>query len=833
MIGARPRGRRADLHVVALENVLRADEPPAEPGRASARSSRRPTPPTAPSASRRRRRERRAPRAHGGRGAAAGSRPASCPPTSTSTPTRTAAAGDELGRLPVAAPDPGGAAGTAAAATLRGAPVAVKDIFCTEGIDDHGRLADPRGLPPALHGDRGQAASEAGARLLGKTNMDEFAMGSSNENSAYGPVRNPWDRERVPGGSSGGSAAAVAGRLAPWAIGTDTGGSIRQPAALCGIVGLKPTYGAISRYGMIAFASSLDQCGPLTRDVTDAALLLRAIQGRDPCDSTSRRHRGRRRAALARGPRGTALRRRRASFATEAEGDRGRRRRGLRAHTRADPRARRRGRRVRAAACRARHLRLLRARAGRGVGEPRPLRRRALRHCARTRDGDLTAMYERTRAAGLRRRGEAADHARHLRAVLRLLRRLLRARPAGADEDRRGLRDRLRARSTCSSPRPRPTVAFRARARAPPTRWRCTCPTTARCRCRWPGSRRSRSRRASPSRTAAGRELPVGLTDRRARRSASRRCSTPRYALEQAIGFDAAEPPEAAGDGTGDAQRPRKCREAALEALDSLPDWVRERAGRGRGGRRGLAPRRLMGIYDPIGGHRADRRLPRREPERGGGPANGLARGRPLLRDGRGPARGAGLWLTSRSHGRAGEAVIGLEIHVQLSTRTKMFCGCELSFGDEPNVHTCPVCLAHPGVLPVANEQAVLFGAADRPRAGLRGRPAVDLPPQELLLSRQPEGLPDQPVRHPACLRRATGRRPHPPRPPRGGRREADPRRRIGPDPRLRRSSLVDFNRAGRRWSRSSPSPTCAAPPRPASGCSSCARRSSSSGSRT
>ncbi|HEX6665965.1 MAG TPA: Asp-tRNA(Asn)/Glu-tRNA(Gln) amidotransferase subunit GatA [Solirubrobacterales bacterium] len=170
---------------------------------------------------------------------------------------------------------------------LGGVPVAVKDIFCTEGSPTTAGSRILEGYKPPYTATAVRRLDAAGARVLGKTNMDEFAMGSSNENSAYGPVLNPWDRDRVPGGSSGGSAAAVAGGLAPCAIGTDTGGSIRQPAALCGIVGLKPTYGSISRYGMIAFASSLDQCGPLTRDVTDAALLLAALQGQDPCDSTS------------------------------------------------------------------------------------------------------------------------------------------------------------------------------------------------------------------------------------------------------------------------------------------------------------------------------------------------------------------------------------------------------------------------------------------------------------------------------------------------------------------------------------------------------------------
>jgi aspartyl-tRNA(Asn)/glutamyl-tRNA(Gln) amidotransferase subunit A len=194
-----------------------------------------------------------------------------------------AAGGDELNAyLWTADQRPGHSDGE-----LAGAPIAVKDIFCTEGIATTAASKILDGYRPPYTATAVRHLAEAGARTLGKTNMDEFAMGSSNENSAYGEVLNPWDRERVPGGSSGGSAAAVAGGLAPWAIGTDTGGSIRQPAALCGIVGLKPTYGAISRYGMIAFASSLDQCGPLTRDVRDAALLLGVLEGCDPCDSTS------------------------------------------------------------------------------------------------------------------------------------------------------------------------------------------------------------------------------------------------------------------------------------------------------------------------------------------------------------------------------------------------------------------------------------------------------------------------------------------------------------------------------------------------------------------
>jgi aspartyl-tRNA(Asn)/glutamyl-tRNA(Gln) amidotransferase subunit A len=190
------------------------------------------------------------------------------------------AAGDELGSYLWVADKPPAELGELP-------PFAAKDLFCVEGVPSSAGSRILQGYRPPYTATSVRNLQAAGAAVLGKTNQDEFAMGSSNENSGYRPVQNPWDRTRVPGGSSGGSAAAVAAGNAPWAIGTDTGGSIRQPASLCGIVGMKPTYGAVSRYGMIAFASSLDQCGPLTRDVTDAALMLGILQGRDPCDSTS------------------------------------------------------------------------------------------------------------------------------------------------------------------------------------------------------------------------------------------------------------------------------------------------------------------------------------------------------------------------------------------------------------------------------------------------------------------------------------------------------------------------------------------------------------------
>ena len=397
------------------------------------------------------------------------------PPASCSSAYRERAAARRPQRLhrgsPTAAPEP---SATRAAGRR---PDRGQGPLLHRGRAEPGRLEDPRGLPPAVHRDRRRAArAGAGAPLLGKTNQDEFAMGSSTENSAYGPIAEPvGPRRACPAARRGGSAAAVAAGLAPWAIGTDTGGSIRQPAALCGIVGLKPTYGAVSRYGMIAFASSLDQAGPFTRDV-DRRRAAAAAHGRPrPVRLDVARPARAGRAADARAT-STGIR---LGVPEELTGEgiepgvlRGASTRRSTLAERARRDASRRCTLPHAPHALAAYYLIAPAEARRNLARfdgvrygPRVDGRTTCSRCTRS-----------TRARGLRRRGQAPHHARHLRAVVRLLRRLLRPRAEGAHEDRRGLPRRVRelrlrrhadlADRRVQARRPRPT-----------TRSRCTSTT--------------------------------------------------------------------------------------------------------------------------------------------------------------------------------------------------------------------------------------------------------------------------------------------------------------------------------------------------------------------
>ena len=357
-----------------------------------------------------------------------------------------------------------------------GVPVALKDIITTDGIPTTAGSRILEGYVPVFDSTVAARVKAAGLPTLGKTNMDEFAMGSSTENSAYGPTKNPWDPTRVPGGSSGGSAAAVAGGLAPWALGSDTGGSIKQPAALCGIVGLRPTYGTVSRYGIVAFASSLDQVGPLTKTVRDCARLYAMIAGRDPCDSTT--------VDLPEPveiPTQEDLKGLRIGIAPELNdvegiepGVQGRRRQGhplaedLGADDRRDqpPKIRRLRPRL-----------LLPDRPGRGELEPLPLRRRPLRLPRRDERRRPHRPLRAHPLGGLRRRAEAPHPARHLRALGRLLRGLLRQGPEGAHRHQGRVRGAPSRTTTSSSARPRRPSPSSSAPR-PPTRWPCTSRTS-------------------------------------------------------------------------------------------------------------------------------------------------------------------------------------------------------------------------------------------------------------------------------------------------------------------------------------------------------------------
>ena len=259
---------------------------------------------------------------------------------------------------------------------LAGLPVAIKDVLCTQGEPTTCASRILENFRPPYDATVIARLKAADAVLIGKTNMDEFAMGGSNENSAFHPTHNPWDLSRIPGGSSGGAAACVAARMAPLSVGTDTGGSVRCPAGLCGVSGLKPTYGRVSRYGLVAFASSLDQIGPLAQTAEDMALLLEVLAGHDPADSTSVDLPVPQYTKTVRQP----LAGLRLGMVREHFGD-GPRCGGRRGGPRGGPRLRVAGREGHVALDAARQIRggrLLRHRPLRGIEQPGPLRRRAL-----------------------------------------------------------------------------------------------------------------------------------------------------------------------------------------------------------------------------------------------------------------------------------------------------------------------------------------------------------------------------------------------------------------------------------------------------------------------
>ena len=429
-----------------------------------------------------------------------------------------------------------GAAGSA----LDGVPIAVKDVLATEGLPTTCGSQILEGWMPPYDATVVARLRAAGLPILGKTNMDEFAMGSSTEHSAYGPTHNPWDLDRIPGGSGGGSAAAVAAFEAPLAIGTDTGGSIRQPGAVTGTVGVKPTYGGVSRYGLVALANSLDQAGPVTRTVLDAALLHEVIGGHDPLDSTSRRPArcrpsspppARARPATSRGLR----------IGVVKELDR----RGLPGRRRSSASTRRcellvdAGAEVVEVSCPtfvyalAAYYLILPAEASSNLAKFDAMRY-GLRVLPDGKDSPSAEEVMRaTRDAGLRRRGQAPHHPRHLRAVQRLLRRLLRPGAEGPHADqprlRRGLREGRRA---ALADRADHGVPARREARRPggdvPQRPRHH-PGQPRRRPGHLGARRPR-RRGRPARPASRcspRRWPT--TGSTASAPRSRRCSTDRW----------------------------------------------------------------------------------------------------------------------------------------------------------------------------------------------------------------------------------------------------------------------------------------------------------------